>query len=133
MLMGVAACDGSNATLEAARAACAATMQALYEPISDQEPVTFERVANTARESGMFEFVWRRGQISNLSWRVLPTELDAAGARGATVVYEVRAGENAYACRGSLSVRSIHGIWLLRPNSSGPPTPLRLTKHPIAF
>jgi hypothetical protein len=132
---GLAGCDGSNTALESARAACAATMQALYEPISDTEAVTIERVASTATESRKFEFIWRRGQISGLMWRLLPVQLDTAGPRGPNVTYELRGepGETAYACRGSLTVRSIHAIWLLQPRASGPPTEIRLTKHPIAF
>ena len=60
-MAALAACsDGATSRLEAARVACAATMQALYPPVSEKEPITFERVANVAGDRNNFELVWKQ-------------------------------------------------------------------------
>jgi hypothetical protein len=77
---GLAGCTSDTSlALEAARAACAATLQALYDPISIDQPVSIPRVVNTSADGQKFEFIWRHDQISGLSWRMLPG--DGAGRR----------------------------------------------------
>jgi hypothetical protein len=46
---------------------------------------------------------------------------------------EAATGETSYACRGSLAVRSIHGVWLRRTGSPGQVAETKLTKHPVSF
>ena len=139
LTVGLAGCTGdASLALEAARAACAATLQALYDPISTDQAVTIPRVANTSADAEKFEFIWKRDQISGLSWRILPQELGEASA--ASSVKEIQilrrelapAGEPSYACRGSLTVRSIHGVWL-RWSGSTQVTEIKLTRHPVSF
>ncbi len=136
---GLAGCTSdASLALEAARAACAATLQALYDPISIDQPVTIPRVANTSADAEKFEFIWKRDQIAGLSWRILPQELGEASA--ASSVKEIQIlrrelapnGEPSYACRGSLAVRSIHGVWL-RWSGSTQVTEIKLTRHPVSF
>jgi hypothetical protein len=139
---GLAGCTSDTSlALEAARAACAATLQALYDPISIDQPVSIPRVANTSADGQKFEFIWRHDQISGLSWRMLPREMEPAGdvsPQQSTTETQVRryalvpSGEASYACRGSLAVRSIHGIWLRRTGSTQV-TETKLTRHPVSF
>ena len=138
--IGLAACGSSDAEVarEAARAACAATMQALYRPTFENEAVTFERVPDTATGAERFEFNWKQSQISNLTWMIHPQEYQraerpATGDGTYTVVIEQAGAERRYICRGSLKARSIHGIWLQRTDARGQVRDIRLTQHPISF
>jgi hypothetical protein len=143
LMVELAGCTSDTSlALEAARGACAATLQALYDPISIDQPVTIPRVANTSTDAEKFEFIWKRDQISGLSWRLLPPELgqaDDGSPRQSTTETQIRryaivpSGETSYACRGSLAVRSIHGVWLRRTGSPGQVTEIKLTRHPVSF
>ena len=140
LTMGLAGCGESDKALalEAARGACAATLQALYDPISTDQAVTVPRVANTSTDAEKFEFIWKRDQISGLSWRILPQELGEASAASSVKEMQILRrelapnGEPSYACRGSLAVRSIHGVWLRRSGSTQV-TEIKLTRHPVSF
>jgi hypothetical protein len=146
LTMGLAGCGESDKglALEAARGACTATLQALYDPISIDQAVTIPRVANTSTDA---EKLHGRGEIRvhlearsdfGLSWRILPQELGEASA--ASSVKEVQIlqrelapnGEPSYACRGLLAVRSLHGVWLRRSGSTQV-TEIKLTRHPVSF
>src|SRR5262245_7718964 len=72
----LAACSDAASRLEAARAACLVTIQSLYRPISDKDPVAFEPVANVAADNEKFEFVWKQSQIKNLTFVLLPQEIE---------------------------------------------------------
>src|SRR5262249_27237757 len=113
----LAACgDGAATRLELARSACMVTMQALYAPVADKEPVRFERVENVSADREKFEFVWKRSQIYNLLFRLTLQEIPEA-ARGADVVIE-GGPEREYICRGSLAARALHGVWTRRGPAS---------------
>lgn len=144
LTMGLAGCGENDKALalEAARGACAATLQALYDPISIDQVVTVPRVANSSTDAEKFEFIWKRDQISGLLWRSLPQEMEEASdiprrpsATERQIVLEAitPAGERSYACRGSLAVRSMHGVWLRRHGSTGQVTEIKLTRHPVSF
>ena len=144
LAVGLAACGGSDVELvrEAARAACAATLQTLYRPMSEKEPVTFERIADTAADAGRFEFNWKRSQISGLMWDLLQQEFtrenrSSPGDGGQSYRIVIEGGgaepEPRYICKGSLKVRSMHGLWLQKTDARGQVRDIRLTQHPISF
>ena len=128
----LAACgDGAATRLELARSACMVTMQALYAPFSDKEPVKFERVESVSADREKFEFVWKTSQIHNLLFRVTLPEIPEA-ERNYRVVIE-GGPEREYICRGSLTARALHGVWTRRGPASESAREIKLTQHPIDF
>ena len=135
---GLSAC--SDAQVESARAACTVTLQALYRPMSESEPVTFEPVANVSQDSEKFEFVWKESQIKNVLFHLSMADIaqsqpDADGrSHNYRVVIEGAGGtEREYRCRGSLKVRSLHGIWVRQTSASGHTNDFKVTKYPISY
>src|SRR5262249_42265725 len=80
-IAGLAACGDAANRLEAARVACTVTIQSLYRPISDKDPVAFEPAVNVAAEPEKFEFVWKQSQIKNLMFVVMPQEIERSGGQ----------------------------------------------------
>ena len=132
--IGLTAC--SDRRVEDARMACTVVMQSLYRPVSDNEPVTFEPVANVSPDSDKFEFVWKQSQIRNMTFSLTMADIvdSERHPSGNYVMVIERAGvERQYVCRGSLGVRSLHGIWVRQTDASRQARDIKVTKYPVGF
>ena len=132
--IGLTAC--ADRRVEEARMACTVVMQALYRPVSEKESVTFEPVANVSRDSDKFEFVWKQSQIGNMVFSL--SLADIAGSErlpseNYVTIIEQAGAERQYICRGSLGVRSLHGIWVRQTRASGQANDIKVTKYPVGF
>jgi hypothetical protein len=137
-MAGLAGCGENRETqlaVEAARASCMATLQAIYGPETDKEVVVLERVPNGANETDRFEFVWTDAQISGLASVLSTAERKALGIEPPVPgrLVEVLSPVRDYVCRGSLKRRLIDGILRRARNPGVTPYEIQITQHSVSF